>query len=98
MPPQRHEARVHLGGNRAGVRARRPLGGPEAGWREGLGEIVEDRKRLPDADVAVNQHRHLAAAGQLADARLEVLGIERDHLLRKGDAGDLHREPRTERP
>jgi hypothetical protein len=38
-------------------------------------------------DVAVDEHRDLAGAGQLAEPRLEIRRVERDHGFVEGDAG-----------
>ena len=80
------------------MRPRRRIGRPQARGGKPLGEIFQDRQRLPDVDAVVVQRRHLAGAGNLRHARLEVRSIERDHNLVEGDAGDLHGDPGTERP
>ena len=51
MAPQRREACVHFGGNRAGVRPGRRIGRPERGLGECLGEIVEEIVGIPAAEV-----------------------------------------------
>ena len=56
---------------RACARASRPPArGPLVG--KFLGEIFDDRERLPDVHVAVDQHRHLAGRRVLRQPRLEV--------------------------
>src|SRR5204862_480550 len=73
-------------------------GGPEPGIGKFLREIFQDRKRLPDLRLTVSQRRHLASAGNPGDARLEIRGIERDHLFLEGNAGGLHGDPWPKRP
>ena len=61
---QRHEARMHLRRNRARMRAPRAVLRPQLRLREFLGEIFDDRKRIPHRDIAIDQRRHLARAGK----------------------------------
>ena len=68
MAAQRNEASMHLGGDRAGVRARHRIGRPQAGVGKFLGQIFEDRERLPDLHLAVGERRHLAGARDLTQA------------------------------
>src|SRR6478609_3878916 len=83
---------------RARQRADSGVGRPQAGGGKPLGEIFEDRQRLPDLNAAVRQRRHLARARNLAHPLLEVVGIERDHLFFERDPCHLHRDPGPERP
>src|SRR5215475_7936342 len=58
----------------------------------------DDRQRFPDPDVAVDQDRHLPGRREPQQRRLELRIVERDHLLRKRDAGRLQGDPGAERP
>jgi hypothetical protein len=89
---------VNLGGNRAGLRARTRLGRPQPRGRKFLGEVFQDRKRFPNLHVAILERGHLAGAGHLGDARLEIRGLERDYLFLERNAGDPHGNPWPERP
>ena len=89
---------MHLGRERASERAGCRVGRPQVGVGKPLGEIFEDRQRLPDLNAAVGERRHLAGARNLAHPLLEVVGIERDHLFFERDSCDLHRDPGPERP
>jgi len=80
------------------MEARRRIGRPEAGVGMLLGEVFEDRQRLPDLRVAVDKRRHLAGARNLGHPRFEILGIERDHLFVESNARDLHGNPWAQRP
>ncbi len=78
MPAQRLETAVHFIGDGARMRPRRGICRPQTSRGEFLRQIFQDRQRFPHHDIAVDQHRHLAAAGDRADLGFEVGSIERD--------------------
>ena len=72
----------HASRSRSRAHAPAPLvGRPEAGVRKFLGEVFEDRERLPHMGVAVDQDRHLAAGRMLEDLLAAAIDVERDHFL-----------------
>src|SRR5215469_1980591 len=89
---------MHLGGNRAGMCTRTLRRRPQARMRILFGEIVEDRKRLPDPDLTIGEAGNLAGRRYGTDPLLEVGGVERDHFFGERNAGDLHGEPWPQRP
>ncbi len=98
LPPQRTKSGVHLRGDRACMSACRRIFGPEKSIRKILGQIFKDRQRLPDTYIAVDQRRHSAGTAEGRHPRFKVRSIERYQRLLECNTGDLHRQPRPERP
>src|SRR4030088_1525690 len=69
--------------------------GPQFLFGKFFREVFEDRKRIPDRDIAVDQRRHLAGERKAEDAVLVrlVVGIERDEPLVEGDGIGAQPQP-----
>jgi len=70
MVAQGHEARMHLGRDRAGQRAGGRVGRPQQPLRRQLRQIFGDRETVPDDPVTVMQHRDPAARRMAQDLAL----------------------------
>ena len=81
---------------RARARALR-VGRPQP-RRDQLGDVLADRERVPDHEVAVVEHRHASRRVDRRDLRLRVRLIEQDRLRLERDAALREREVRTQRP
>ena len=73
---------------------------PQLFLREFFREVFEDRKRIPDRDIAVDQGGHLAGKRNAEDAVLVrlVVGVERDKDFVEGDVIGAQRKPWPHRP
>ena len=80
-------------------RARRRIGGPETGHRE---ISRQDIRGLPATPRRARCRRSSAGTlpvlETLRHARLEIRGLERDHLFLESNARDLHGDPWPKRP
>src|SRR5882757_9627490 len=92
---QRCKTRMHFRRDRAGVGAARGILRPQFLFGKFFREVFEDRKRIPDRDIAVDQRRNLAGERKAEDAVLVrlVVGIERDEHLVEGDGIGAQRQP-----
>ncbi len=93
---QVREAGVHLGRDGARPRAKPRVRGPNAGMP--LGQVFQDRERIPDVRLAVHQDGHLAGRRMLEDLLLAARPVERHAQLAERDAEHLHRQPGPQRP
>ena len=79
------KAGVHLRGDGAGEGARlgvmRPTDAPD------LGGVFAYRERVPDREVAVDQHRHAPRRRDLRDLRAVIRRIELNDVLVEFEAG-----------
>ncbi len=72
---------------------------PQLRLREFFGGVFDDRKRIPDRDVAIDQGRHLAGRRKTQNPVLVgLVRIERDEHLIEGDIVGAQRQPRPHRP
>ena len=86
---------MHFGGDGARVAAGGGIARPETGGRKFFGEIFEDRERLPNAYIAVEEYRHLASAGHFHNPLFEISRFQGHDRFRKRDTRtrDLHGDP-----
>jgi len=77
----------------------RDVFGPQLGFRETLGGVFDDRKGIPDRDVAIDQRRHFPGRRDIEKSLLvSRAGIERDQHFLERDAGALESNPWAHRP
>ena len=96
---KRRKPRMHLGGHRTGMRAVSRMFGPKPLFRETLSDIFDDRKRIPDGDVTIDQYRHFARTRDVENALLVGRArVERNENLLERNVAGTQRKPRPHRP
>ena len=96
--PQRAEPGVHFTGERTGVGASGFAFRPDRLFGMGLGNIFDDRERLPDRDLAVLQRRALSRRRVLEHARARFRLIHRDDHFLERDLQLREQDPGPQRP
>src|SRR3974390_1471510 len=90
---------MHLGRDRTRLRPLRLLHRPQSLFRKFFGNVFDDRQRIPDRDVAVDQHRHLTGARDVKDPLFTgSAGIKRNEYFLEFYVVGAKRQPWPHRP
>ncbi len=75
-----------------------PRLGPKPKSRVLLGQILRDREAIPDQEIAIPKHRHLARRGMLEYLIPAIRRAKIDSHFLEGNAEMGHDQPRPEAP
>ena len=89
---------VHFGGQGAGLRSKRGIGGPDPLLGVALREVFEDGERLPDDDAIRGESGHPTCRRVALDIGARRREIERDDHFLESDLKMAHEQPGPQRP
>ena len=99
---QIRETTVHFGANAAGTSALGSIRWPELLVRKALSRVFSNRKRVPNREITINQHRHFPHGAHLVDSlskvRISIKAVETQQDGLKCDARVFEHHPWAHAP